>query len=94
MSGLGDPLQLGDLGFLRGDEQLAATGVRDAVLGAEPIEQLLAGDAQLGAQGAWRIVEPGVDHLGVARARLRADAVVALQHQHLLALECQRARDR
>ncbi len=81
-----DCVELGDLAGLRCDEQLAATTVRDAVLGAKTIEQGLAGDAELGAQAARRVVEPGVDDLRVARARFRADAAVALEYQHLLAL--------
>ena len=92
--GRGDRVELVEVLGLRGDEQLAAALVRDAGLRAEPIEHRLAGDAQPGAQAARRIIEAGVDHLGVARARLRADAVVALEHEHLLAGKRQRAGDR
>lgn len=48
----GNGLELRRLSLLRRDEPLAATLVRDAVLGAKAVEQRLAGDAQLGTQTA------------------------------------------
>ena len=78
---------------LRRHQQLAAARVRHVVLGAEGVEQLLAAHAQRGPQAARRIVDAGVDHLAVARARLRADQLVLLQHHRLVAGHGQRARD-
>ena len=75
-------------------QQLAAARVRHAVLGAEGVEQLLAAHAQRRPQAAGRIVDAGVDHLAVARARLRADQLVLLQHHRLMAGQGERARHR
>ena len=41
-----------------------------------------------------RIVDPGVDHLAVARGRDRADRRFALEHENLAAGEREAARDR
>ena len=89
---LPDGGELGELALRCRHQQLAAARVRHVVLGAEGVEQLLAAHAQRGAQAARRIVDAGVDHLAVARARLRADQGVLLQHHRLVAGQGQRAR--
>ena len=89
----GDGLQLADLIFACGDEELAATSMRHAVLGAEAVELLLAGDAQLGAQAAGRVIDAGVDNFRAARACLRADAVMALEQHDALPFAGQCARN-
>src|SRR5690606_3912357 len=74
-------------------EQFGDPLVRDTVLGTEFIELRLARDAQLRAQRARRIVDAGVDDLAVARARLRADDVVLLEHHDLAPAHGQSPRD-
>jgi hypothetical protein len=49
------------------------------------IERLLAADAHPGHQAAGLVIDPGVDHLAVARGRDGADAFGGLQHDHLAA---------
>src|SRR5205823_14483535 len=43
---------------------------------------------------ALRVVDAGVDHLGIARARMRADRVLRLEDHHLAARQRERAGDR
>ena len=62
--------------FLRrigGDDELAAPRVWHTALGTIGVQAVLAGDARARFERAGRIVDPGVDHLAVARAGLGAD---------------------
>ena len=92
--GLVKPFELAELVRGGGHQQFRAPLVRHAAPLAEPVELVLALDAQLRAQTAGRIVDAGVDHLGVARGRLRADQLVLLEHHDLLARHRQRTADR
>ena len=49
-----------------GDYQLGAILMRQAALTAVIIEHLFAGDAVLRHQAAGRVIDPGMDHLGIA----------------------------
>jgi hypothetical protein len=61
-----DRLQLFGL-FRRGcDDQLAAVAMRNAVIGAIPIQRVPAADAHLRHQAAGAVVDAGMDHLAVA----------------------------
>ena len=51
---------------------LPLRAMRHVVAGAELVHQPLALDAQLRLQRAGRIVDPGVDHAAVVRARVEA----------------------
>ena len=89
-----DRLQL--LGFLRrrGHDQLAAIAMRNAVIGAISVQRAPAADAHLRHQAAGAVVDPGMDHLAVARGGHRADALGLIQHDHFAAGPSQPARDR
>jgi len=87
-------LQQFGFGGVGGDDQLAAIAVRHAVLGAVGVKQAPAGHAGLGHQAALGIIDAGVDHLGVARAGLGADAFGGLDDDDLTAGKSQRAGDR
>jgi hypothetical protein len=78
----------------RGDHQLAQGAMLDAVLAAIGIQGLLAGHAQPRLERAARVVEPGVDHLAVARADAGADGVRRLEHDALAPAARERARHR
>jgi hypothetical protein len=79
---------------IRRHDQLAAAPVRHAALGAVGVQALAPRDAGARLERARRIVDAGVDHLGVARAGVRADGVLGLEDHHLAAGERQRARHR
>jgi hypothetical protein len=81
-----------DLRGARGDDELAAAPVADAVRFAVRIEQPPPRDAQRRLQRAGRVVEAGVDDLAVARARAVADAVGRLDDDRLAPRERERAR--
>ena len=66
----GDRLDRGNLVLVDRDDQLAAALVGHAVLGAEAVQPAGSLDAQLGLQRPGRVVESGVDHAAVVRARL------------------------
>ena len=75
-----------------GDDELAAPRMRHAALGAIGVQAVLAGDAGARFERAGRVVDPGVDHLAVARAGLGADHAGRLEEQHLAARHRQLAR--
>ena len=56
------------------------------------VEELLAFDAAARLERALRVVDAGVDHLGVARAGMRADRILGLEDHHLAARRCASAR--
>ncbi len=76
-----------------GDDQLAEALVRHAMRRAIGIEAALALDAGQRLEAVLRIVDPGMDHLAVARGGLEADAVFALEHHDFDAGLRQRPRD-
>src|SRR5260370_14865705 len=75
-----------------GVRELAQPLVRDAALGAIGIEPVAAGNAEARLEAALGVMQPGVDHLAVARGRLGADPALLLQHQHLAPAARQRPR--
>ena len=86
-----DRVQFRELLLVGRDEQLAAALVGDRALVAIAVERVLARHAEPGLQRAGRIVDAGMDDLGVARAGLGADRVRGFQHHHLAAGERERA---
>ena len=78
-----DRLQLLSFRGRGGDDQFAAISVRNAVVGAVPVQELLARDAQPRHQASRFVVDAGVDHLAVARGGHGADALGLFQHDHL-----------
>ncbi len=89
-----DLLDAGDFGLLGRDDQLAEPRVRDAALGAIGVEALAAGDAGRGLEAAFRVIEPAVDDLAVARGGLEADRIGALKDDDLVSGKRQRTRRR
>ncbi len=87
---LEDGLDAFDLSFLGRHDQLAAFPMIDLAAFQEVIEGAPSPDAELRLQGAGRIVEPAVDHLGIARGDPLADVRLLLQHQHRQAAPRQR----
>ncbi len=81
-----------DLVLVARDHELAQPLVRHAVLGAIGIHQVRGAREQMLPQSALLVVQPGVDHFGVARGGVLADAGLRFQHQHLAAGRRQRAR--
>ena len=75
----------GGFPLVGGDDELAAFAVRHAVRGAELVEHPSRARAVIGALGAGRVIEPGVDDLAVARRGAGADAVGRFRHDHLMA---------
>ena len=75
-------------------DQLAAVAKRHSLLGAELIQRPPPGDAEPGHQTARRIVDPGMDHLAVARRGLAADALGRLQDDDLTPRHRQRPSHR
>ena len=71
-----DRPQLGDLRLVGRDDELSAAPVRHAVRAAVLVEEMPPRDAGARLERALGVVDAGVDHLGVARARVRADAAV------------------
>ena len=75
------PVQLGQRRQLRrasGDHQLARPHVRDALLVGEGQQRAPPGAAQRRLQRARRVVQPGVDHPGVAPALVQGELALAL----------------
>src|SRR5881394_2438887 len=68
--------------------------MRDALFLAVRVEKLTACDAEPLLDAAGRIVDAGVDHLGVARRGLLADRGILLEHDHLAAAERELTPDR
>jgi hypothetical protein len=89
-----DPLQLLELRVLGGDDQLAAAAVRHAALGAVGVQALAPRDAGARLERALRVIDAGMDHLGVARAGMRADRVLGFDDHDLAPGERERARHR
>ena len=89
-----DSLQLGNLACMGRDDQLAAAPVRDPVLVAVGVEALAPLDAGARLERPLRVVDPGVDDLGIARAGVGADRFLGLEDHHLAAGPGQRPRHR
>ena len=90
---LEDAFEPRDLALVGGDDELAAFAVRHAVRGAKVVQHPPPARAVIGALRAGRIIEPGVDHLAVARGRAGADGVGGLRDDHLMPGQRRRARD-
>jgi hypothetical protein len=88
-----DAFQLGELRRVGGDDELARAPMRHAVGDAVFIKERLSLDAGVGLEGASRVVDAGVDDLGVARAGVAADRVLGLQHDHFAPRHGEGARD-
>ena len=71
-------VELRTLRVVHSDDQLAAAPMRDAFLRAVRVEPLAALDAETSFEAPGRVIDSGVDHLGVARRRLLADRAVLL----------------
>ena len=80
--------------FVGGDDQLAASRVRNGVGFAEAIEAISPLDAQHRLEGARGIVEAGVDDAAVVRAGGAARFRFALDERHRRAELGQRQRRR
>ena len=91
---LGQGLQAGKLRLLRCDNQFAATLVAHTMACAVIVKRLLARHAEPCLEAAGRIVDAGMDHLGVSGGCLGTDERRALQHQNLLPRKSQFTGDR
>ena len=80
-----------DFAFFRSHHDLADATVRDAMLRAVIVQLMFACHAQTRLERTWRVVDPGVYYLRVARAGVGADALGCFQHDHFAAGQCQRA---
>src|SRR6185503_2562710 len=89
-----DGFELGDLGGVGRDQDLAAAAMRDRALGAARVEQVAAGDAQPRLEAARRVVQAGVDDAAVARRRLLPDLAIALEDRDRVAAPRERGRAR
>ena len=89
-----DRLELGNIGVLGDDEQLAELAMGNAVRGAIGVKQTARARTLQGLLAAGRIVEPGVNDLAVARRRAGADAGSSLRHDDVVAAQRRLARDR
>src|SRR5438045_537462 len=85
-------LDPGDFLFAGRDDQLAEPGMRYAVLLAIGVEPLAPFDTAARLQTPFRIVEPAMNDLAVARGSLKSDRVGALEDNDLVHGERQRAR--
>src|SRR5262249_17017299 len=70
----------GQLAFVVGDDELAASRVRYLVLGAELVQEAASFDAQTGLQGAGRVVHAAVNHAAVVGAGVETRPRVALEN--------------
>ena len=68
-----------ELGLVGGDDDLATALGADAVLVAEGVHALGAGDGHAGLGGAGSVVEAGVDDAGVVAALVPSDAGFLLE---------------
>ena len=91
---LSNALQVLELRGVGGDDQLAAALVCHSALGAVGVQALSTLHARARLERAMRVVDPGMDHLRVARARVRADGVFGLENQDLASSRRQGARHR
>src|SRR2546423_764584 len=89
-----DGVQLLELLLPGRDDQLAAAPVRHAMRGAVVVEKVLAFDAAARFQRSLRVINAGVDYLGVPRAGVRADRVLGIEDDDLSPGERQLAGDR
>src|SRR3970040_2213127 len=78
-AGRGEPAELG---AVHGDHELATALERHVMLLAEALERLLALAAQARLQGARRVVQPRVDHAGVAAGLGARGLRLLLDHHH------------
>ena len=85
-------LEVGNLRLGGGNEELADPAMGNIVVGAVSVERLAAGHAEARLQRPRRVVESGVDHLGVAGAGVHTDGRFGLQHHHFAPGQGQRAR--
>jgi hypothetical protein len=76
---LQDQFELRLLGGLGRDDELADPPVRHTVGQAPGVEAGVAARAQRRLEAAGRVVDPGVDDLAVAAARLHAEPLVPLE---------------
>ncbi len=67
------------------DDEFFAARIINAIFLAEPVELMLAINAEVRPQAVLGIVDAGVNDLAVARTRLRTDQIMALGDDHLLA---------
>src|SRR5207302_9216095 len=74
--------------------ELAQSRVRHMVLGAELVQETASLDAEPCLERTGWMVQPGVDHAAVVRARLEAGARVPLQYAHRPSGSCDRERRR
>ncbi len=86
--------QFRKLGVARRHDQLPGSLVGHAVAHAVFVKKLPARDAAARLERSLRVVDAGVDHLGIARAGVRADGVFALENDDLAPGEREGARDR
>ena len=67
--------------------------MRDAALRAIAIQRVPSLDAEAGLERSGRVVDAGVDDLGVARAGVLADRALRFQHRHFAAGEGESSGD-
>src|SRR6267378_1093359 len=87
-----DFLQLRQLPFVAGDDQLAAAPVRDAVRDAVLVKQPFPCHAAGRLEAAFRVIDARVNDLGIARAGVRADRILGLQDDDFAARRGEGAR--
>ena len=75
-------LEVCNLAFVASHDELSAARVRHIVLRAELVQEPAAFDAQPRLQRSRRIVQAGVDHTAVVRARFEAGARMPLEDAH------------
>src|SRR5437016_912609 len=87
-----DLLDPGDLLLAGGDDQLADRGMRHAMLTAIGVEPLAPLDAAARLEAPFRVIEPAMDDLAVARGGLETDRVGAFEDDDLMPGQGQGAR--
>src|SRR3990167_3170491 len=73
--------ELGDFCAFHGYQQFAQPAVRHLMAAAPGIQAFAAFQAQFGLERAGRVVDAGVDHLGVAAGGVSADQALRLDYQ-------------
>src|SRR5262249_12406271 len=91
---LPDPLDRGQIFVPTGHQELADLLMGYAVLSAVLVERAPALETEHRLQAAPGIIEPGVDHLAVARGGLGADPSLLLEDEPLASVERERTGDR
>ena len=66
----------------------------DAPVAAVAVQHLPTGHTVPGLGAVPRVIDAGVDHLGIARARLRADRIRLVDHHYVPPAQRQAPRDR